>query len=308
MNTMKNHAVALGIALSYIFPSAADAGAYLAATAGTGPDGYRSTELRGNADLLDTPLNLNALVFRSDSSAGDPASQSVLGLNWSLSKLVNLGASHTKQSNSQVDVSGNSLSFALMLDTLWQGDLRTKLELKHGSSAHTFKQLPQTVKNDTINQSANSLVLSQDIAIPVSIYVSYDRYLYDHDPKQAAQYLMKISPRRSSDSRSSLLSFPDSTTNFGITWLASDALSVDLSSIKTLTQLDQTQKTRRLGIDYQVTDHLNFTAAVSRVSSTAVVTKQIIFPNIQALTIPAGTTVIPSSNDTYIELGLGWSF
>lgn len=308
MNDMKSLAVACSVALLLALPSIAHAGAYLAATAGTGPDGYRSTELRGNADLFDTPLNLNALVFRSDSTAGDPANQFILGLDWSLSKLITLGLAHNKQDNSQVDAAGNSISLALMLDTLWQGNLQTRLDLKHGLSAYKFKQLPPAVQNDTINQTTSGLGLSQDIATPVSLYVSYDRYSYDHDPKQAAQYLMKILPRKSSDTRSSLLSFPDSTATLGITWRASDALSVDLSSSRTLTQLDQVQKSKRLGIDYQVTDRLNLTAAVTLATSTAVVTKQTIFPNIPALTIPAGTVVLPATNDRYAELGLGWSF
>jgi outer membrane cobalamin receptor len=87
-----------------------------------------------------------------------------------------------------------------------------------------------------------------------------------------------------------------------------EALTVDLSSSKTSTQLDQELKTRRLGIDYQATDHLNFTAAISRVSATAVVTKRTIFPGIPAWTIPAGTTVMPATDDTYSEIGLGWTF
>ncbi len=87
-----------------------------------------------------------------------------------------------------------------------------------------------------------------------------------------------------------------------------EAFTVDVSSSKTSTQLDQELKTRRVGIDYQVTNHLNITAAISRVAATAVVTKQTIFPGIPALTIPAGTTVMPATDDTYSEIGLGWTF
>lgn len=311
---MKSHTVKMDrtvtclLALFFALPYAAHAGAYLSATAGTGPDGYRSTEVRGNADLFDTPLNMNALVFKSDSSSGDPSTQSAFGIDWSASDLVTLGASHSKQDNSQVEISGNSISLGLMLDTLWEGDLQTRLDLKHSTSAYQFKGLPPSVKNDTINQTTNSLGLNQDLADPVTIYVYHDQYSYDHDPRQAAQYLMRTAPRRSSNTRTSLLSFPDSSNSFGITWRALDDLSLDISTSKTTTQLDQEQISKRLGLDYQVTDRLNLTASVTFATSTEVVTKQAVFPNVPALTIPAGTVVLSATNDRYAELGLGWSF
>lgn len=311
---MKSHAfkmdrsVACLLTLFFVLPSAAHAGAYLSATAGTGPDGYRSTEVRGNADLFDTPLNVNALVFKSDSSSGDPSTQSAFGIDWSASDLVRLGASHSKQDNSQVEISGNSLSLGLMLDTLWEGDLQTRLDLKHSASAYQFKGLPASVKNDTINQTTNSLGLNQDLADPVTMYVYHDQYSYDHDPKQAAQYLMRTAPRRSSNTRTSLLSFPDSSNSFGITWRALDDLTLDISTSKTTTQLDQEQRSKRLGLDYQVTDRLNLTASVTFATSTEVITKKAIFPNLPALTIPTGTVVLSATNDRYAEIGLGWSF
>jgi hypothetical protein len=195
-----------------------------------------------------------------------------------------------------------------MLDTLWEGDLQTRLDLKHSASAYQFKGLPSSAKNNTINQTTNSLGLSQDLADPVTLYFYHDQYSYDRDPKQAAQYLMRTAPRRSSNTRTSLLSFADASNNLGITWRAMDVLTLDISTSKTTTQLDQVQKSRRLGIDYQVTDRLSLTASVTFATSTAVVTKQPVFPNIPALTVPAGTVVLPATNDRYAELSLGWSF
>ncbi len=310
---MKRHSAILRCAASslavalFTLPLSAAADVYLSATAGSGPGGYNSTEVRGNADVFDTPLRANLFVFKSASS-GDAITQSAFGMDWRLSELATLGLTHNRQDNSLIDISGNSASLALMLDSLWNGKLQTRLDLKHAASAYQFNNLPPSVQNNTINQTTNTLGLSQDVAEPVTLYFSHDQYSYDHDPKQAALRMMKTAPQRFYSTRSALLTFPDSSNSFGITWRALEVLTVDISSSKTLTQLDQEQKTRRLGLDYQVTDHLNLTAAVSRVASTAVVTQQTIFPNIPALTIPAGTTVIPSSNDSYAELGLGWSF
>lgn len=310
---MKRHSAILRCAASslaaalFTLPLTAEAGLYLSASTGSGPGGYSSTEIRGNADLFDTPLNVNLFGFKSTSS-GDSITQSTFGMDWKLSELATLGLKHNRQDNSLIDISGNSVSLALFLDTLWNGNLQTRLDLKHATSAYQFNNLPPSEENNTINQSTNSLGLSQDIAEPVTLYFFHEQYRYDHDPKQAALRMMKTAPKRFFSTRSALLAFPDSSNSFGVTWRAQEALSVDISSGKTLTQLNQTQNSRRLGLDYQVTEHLNLTAAVSRASSTAVVTQQTIFPNIPALTIAAGTTVIPSSNDTYTELGLGYSF
>lgn len=293
-------------ALLFALPSAAKADVDISATAGSGPSGFRSTEVRGSADLFTTPLSVNALHFKSDYSTADTVTQSTFGLKWKMSKLATLGVSHNKQDNSLINISGNAVSLALALQTLWDSKLLTRLDLKRADSEYQFNGLPAPY--DTSNQAANSFGLSQDISEPVTLYGSLDRYSYDRDPKQSAFRAMRITRFRSFNTASTLLSFPDATNTFGITWRPLEALSVDLSSGRTSTQLDQKLKTQRLGFDYQATDHLYITAAISRVSSTAVVTKRTIFPNIPALTIPAGTTVMPATDDTYREFGLGWTF
>jgi hypothetical protein len=293
-------------ALLFALPSAAKAEADIQATSGSGPNGFSSTEVRGNADLFDSSLSVNVLGFKSDSSTADTISQSAFGLEWKTSKLATLGVTRNKQDNGLINISGNTLSLALALQTLWDSKLQTRLDLKRAASEYRFNNLPAPY--DTSKQTANTFGLSQDIAEPVTLYVTLDRYSYDSDPKQSAIRMIKIAPRRFFSTASTLLSFPDSTNTYGITWRMTEAFTVDVSSSKTSTQLDQELKTRRLGLDYQATDHLNFTVAVSRVSATAVVTKRTIFPGIPALTIPAGTTVMPATDDTYREIGLGWTF
>ena len=298
-------AASMAVLLFALSPTA-QADVDISATSGSGPNGFSSTEVRGNADLFTTPLSVNALHFKSDSSTADAITQSALGLKWKASKLATLGVTHNTQDSSLINISGNAISLALALQTLWDSKLQTRLDLKHGASEYQFNGLPAPY--NTSNQTANTLGLSQDIAEPVTLYVSLDRYSYDKDPKQSAFHMMKVTRLRFFSTASNLLSFPDSTNTYGITWRPLEALSVDLSSSNTSTQLDQKLKTRRLGLDYQATDHLYITAAISRVSATAVVTKKTIFPMIPALTIPAGTTVMPATNDTYREIGLGWMF
>ena len=303
-----HYAAACMAALLFALSPTAQAEADVQATAGSGPNGFHSTEVRGNADLFDTPLSVNVLGFKSDSSTADSISQSALGLEWKTSKLATLGVTHNKQDNSLVDISGNELSLALALQTLWDSKLQTRLDVKRAASEYQFNNLPAAVQNKTVNQTANTFSLSQDIAKPLAFYVTLDRYSYDRDPKDAAARLMLSTKRRFFSTISNLLAFPDATNTYGITWRMTEVLTADVSSSKTSTQLDQELKTRRLGLDYQATDHLNFTAAISRVAATAVVTKKTYFPSIPALTIPAGTTVMPATDDTYSEIGLGWTF
>ncbi|MGC2166313.1 MAG: hypothetical protein WA632_09895 [Gallionella sp.] len=299
-------AASLAVALFFL-PSPARAAVYISATGGAGPDGYRSTQVRANADLFDSPISASVFRFQSSSSS-DSISQSGQALNWKVTKLAIVGLDHNNQDNGLVDISGNAVRLALNLDTLWSGTLGTRLDMKRDASAYRFNSLPAAVQNDTINQTANSLGLSQNIAASLTIYAAHDQYSYDKDPTRAAILLMRTAPRRFFSTSSALLAVPDSTNLFGIAWHPQDELTVDVSSSKTQTQLEQEQHTKRLGLDYQLTDHFNFSAAVSRVTSTAVVTRQTYFAAIPALTIPIGTTVIPASNDTYSELGVSWTF
>jgi hypothetical protein len=299
-------------ALLFVLPRGADAEAYISATAGSGPNAYRSTEVSGDADLFDTPLRVNAFGFKSSSSAAVDVSQSGFGLDWKTSKLATLGVKHNKVDNGSVDIGGNALNLALSLNTLWKSDLLTRVDFKLDGSAYRFKDLPPAVKNDTINQSANSINLTQDFTEWFSLYGGHDRYSYDRDPVNAAVVLMLKAPRRFINASTNLLSFPDSTNRFGLTLRPQEALTLDLSSSKTVTLLDQQLKTKRLGLDFQVTDHMNIYAGLSKATSTAVVTKRAYIGRTSAGAIvilaPAGTVLMPATNDTYTEFSLGWTF
>lgn len=289
--------------LSLAMPFGASADVYVSATTGSGPNGYRSNAVSGNAGLFDTPLSVNAFGFKSGSSASEDVSQSGFGLDWKISRLAKLGVKHNKVDNGSIDIAGNAVNLALMLNTLWSSDLLTRIDLKQAESAYKFSDLPPAVKNDTVNQATRSFTLSQDIVSSLGIYGGRDQYSYDRNPVNAAAVLMLKAPRKYINTSSSLLSFPDSTNRFGITWRPLEPLTLDVSSSKTMTLLDQELRTRRLDIDYQITDHLNIAAAVSKATSTAVVTKRA-----YTVLVPAGTTLMAATDDIYTELSLGWTF
>lgn len=270
---MKINRVTLQLALASIslaLPLTATAEIYLSATTGSGPNGFRFNELRGEADIFDTAFSANMFGYRSSSSAAEDVSQSGLGLDWRVSELAKVGIKHNKVNNSSIDISGNALSLGLSMNTLWDSELLTRLDLKRTDSTYTFNDLPPAVKNDTIKQTANSFGLTQDFTQTLSVYGGYDRYSYDRDPRNAASVLLRLAPRRYVNTATSLLSFPDKSYRLGISWRLYDPLTLDLSGSKTSTQLEQSIKTTRLGIDYRLSDQVNISAAVSRVAATAV--------------------------------------
>lgn len=299
-------------ALLLALPPGAEAGAYISATTGSGPNSYRSSEISGNADLFNTPFKVNAFGFKSSSANAGDVSQSGIGLDWKIAKLATLGVKHNKVDNGNVDIAGNALNLALSLNTLWNSELLTRVDLKAASSDYKFSGLPPRVKDDTINQTSSSFGLTQDITDWLSLNGGRDQYSYDRDPRAFVAFLMINFPRRFINHSSTLLSFPDSTSRFGLTWRPLEALTIDIYSSKTTTLFAQELKTKVLGIDYQVTDHLNFYAAVSKSATSAVVTKRdynlVTATGLNVTLVPAGTPLMPATDETYTDFSLGWTF
>jgi hypothetical protein len=299
-------------ALLFALPSSAEAGAYISATTSSGPNSYRSNEINGNADLFGSPLSINAFGLKSSSTTAADISQSGFGLDWKTSKLATLGLKHNKVDNGNLDIAGNALNLALSLNSLWTSDLLTRVDLKAASSDYKFSGLPAKVKNDTINQTSSSFGLTQDITDWLGINGGRDQYSYDRDPRALAAYLMLNAPRKFINHSSNLLSFPDSTNRFGLTWRPLEALTIDISSSRTKTLFDQELNTKLLGIDYQVTDHLNVYAALSKSTATAVTTKRdynvVTSMGTTVTLVSAGTPLMAATDETYTEFSLGWTF
>jgi len=299
-------------ALFVALPFCAEAGAYISVTTSSGPNSYRSNEINGNADLFDTPLSVNAFDFKSSSTTSQDITQSGFGLDWKIAKLATLGIKHSKVDNGSVDISGNSLNLALSLNSLWKSDLLTRFDLKTANSAYKFSGLPARVKNDTVNQTTSSFGLTQDITDWLGINGGRDQYSYDRDPRALAAYLMLKAPRKFVNNSSALLSFPDTTNRFGLTWRPLEVLTIDISSSRTKTLFDQELNTRLLGIDYQITDHLNIYAALSKSTATTVATKRdfnlVTATGTTVTLVPAGTPLMSATDETYTEFSLGWTF
>lgn len=279
-------------ALLFILPAIASAEVYSALTLGSGPDGYRSYALKADADLSKS-VQLNLDYFLAKSSGVDDMRQIGVGLTWDATELASGNYRYSTTSDGTLDVTGNEVGLSFALETLWQGDLRTSVDLGYGASSYKPAVRPIGVTSD-LKQNRSSLGFSQDISSALTVYGSHDQYKYDRNPIALAIILI-LRTRNTSKAAFTLLGFPDKTNMLGTTWKPLDALSLDLSAGKTTTILEQQQKNTRLGADYQFNDSLNIAAAVTRTSSTAIISA-------------SGVTVQPATRDTYTELTIGWNF
>jgi len=282
-------------ALAAAFSSAAGAETYISATIGSGPNGFSSKAFAANADLFTLPLNLNLYDFKSSSTKTDDVKQTSYGLDWDVAKPLRIGVKHNNLDDGTLKVSGNEAKMSFYLHKLWRSDLRTQLDLGYNASTYTPEVHPVGVNSGELNQKKNSVGLRQAIVSSFTVYGSHDTYEYDHNPTSIA-YVLILRTRNNSNAASTLLAFPDKTNALGLNWRPTESLALDISSTKTTTLLDQEQKSNRFEADYQITDHLNVTAAVSKATSTE-------------LRGPNGKVVLLSAtDDTYSEITLGWAF
>jgi hypothetical protein len=261
---------------------------------GSGPDGYRSYSLKVNSDLSKT-LQLNLDYFLAKSTGVDDTREIGAGLTWYATELASANYRYSVINDGRVEVKGNEGGLSLALDTLWQGELRTTLDLGYGAFKYKAAN-PQSIaaSNLALTQNRSSLGISQDISSFLTIYGSHDQYKYDKNltlQNLLASELPIIRLRLAA----TLLSYPDKTNMLGITWRITDNLSLDLSSAKTTTLLEQEQKNTRVGFDFQINNKLSVAAAVTRVRASAIYG-------------PLGGTLQPATQSTYTEFSVGWGF
>ena len=285
---LKMHIAALLLALPGIACAVGDS----SLTSGSGPDGYRSYTFRGDADLTRT-VQLNLDYFMAKSTGEDYMREAGAGLTWYATELVSANYRYSDINDGRVEVKGNEGGLSLALDTLWQGELRTAVDFGYGAFKYRAAnpQIPAAA-DFSLTQNRSSFGLSQDLSPSFTLYGSHDQYKYDRDVVGAARLLLR---KFHLAAAFRLLAFPDKTNTLGMTWKTTDAISLDFSSAKTTTLLEQEQKSTKLGVDFQINSKLSIAAAITRVSATAVYG-------------PLGGTLQQATQDTYSEFSLGWGF
>lgn len=271
------------------------AGGYSELTLGTGPDDYRSHALRASADLFKLPVQLNLDWFRARAGGEELMRQSGAGFGGDFSSRVSANYRYSKTNDEEFEVAGNEIGLSLKLNEYWRSSLTTYLNLGYG--AYDYKPLSLSV-NATLeslipDQSRASITINQDITTRLTIHGSYDRYRYTRDPV-ATVLRMLLPSQNTSTVAFTLLSFPDTTHSFGLTWAPLPRLNLDTTYSTTDTFLRR-QTYTQLGADYQLNDQLNFVATITHTRNTAV------------LTI-GGKTLLDTTRSTYFDLSAGWSF
>jgi hypothetical protein len=280
-------------ALLFFVPGLAHAGGYTALSYGSGPDGYRSYSFAGDVDLSRT-VRFSLDHFLAQTTGASNTHQTGAGLSWQALELVTANYRYSETNDGTFAVKGNEGGLSFALDTLWQGELQTSLDLGYGSFKYKSAN-PQTVaaSNFNLTQTKNSYGLSQDLTSSLTLYASHDRYKYDRSLNSAA--LLAFLARRPL-LRLTVLSFPDKTNTLGMNWRSTDALSFDISAAKTTTLRNQEQKFTKLAVEYQANNALNLSIAATRSASSAIVN-----PN-------TGVTVQAETRYNYWEVTAGWSF
>lgn len=285
--------IALTVLLLASFGNAQAEG-YAALTYGSGPDGYRSFSLTGDIELAQT-LRFGFDHFLAQTPNSPDTRETGASAFWAVSDLAGVNYRHSEINDGTFAVSGNTGNLSLALNTLWQGELQTSLNLGYGSFKYKAAN-PQTIaaSNFVLTQEQSSLGLSQEISSILTLYGSHDQYKYDRNVRALAIFLLQRA-RNTSKAAFSLLAFPDKSNTLGMGWKATNALNLDVSFSKTTTLLDQQLKNARLGLDYQAGDSLNLGIALTRSTASAMVNG-------------SGVTVQPETRDNYWELTAGWLF
>ena len=277
-------------AFFFILPAFAQAEAFTGLTYGSGPDGYRSYSFTGDVGLSKT-VSLSLDYFVSKANGAEDARARGARLSWDATELISFNYRRSASNDENSKGEGNEGGLSLALDTLWQSELRTTLDIGYAEFKFDMRKLFPNLPNPTLTQNINRYGLSQDIGSSFTLYGSHDQYKYD---RNVSQFPIPVRRRPLLINKAlTLAAFPDKTNTVGITWKATDALNLDLSYDKTTTKRAQELRNTRLGADYQISDKVNIAVAVIRSTSSAMVT---------------GPTVLQATRDTYSEVTAGWAF
>ncbi len=257
----------------------------------TGPNDYRSWSFKGGLDLTE-PLRLYIDSLLSTSSVSDTMHQSGVGMSWKASELISANYRYSSTNDSTLLVTGNEGGVTFALDTLWEGDLFTSLDMDYGD----FKYQSAVPGNAgrTLTQNRISVGLSQDLTEDFSVYAYHDRYLYDRNVIPLALALI-IRSRNTADAAYTLLAFPDITNTLGISWNMTDKLIFNLSGARTLTLTQQELRNRTISFKYRINKTYSLGASASRATSTQ-------------LQGPLGNILQAESDDSYTGINAGVSF
>lgn len=281
------------IAFLLALPGSVLAEGKAALTYGYDQNEYRSFAFKGDIDLSqDFMLNLDHL--HAESTGIVSMRQSGIGLTAYATDWLSGHYRYSETNDTVFLVRGNEGDVTLSLNSLWHSELKTRLTGGYAGFIYSNLNPPANSGGRSLSQTRSSYSLSQDLTASFSAYASFDQYAYEVDLVDLIVLLIRRS-RIAAISANSFLSFPDITRTLGFTLKATDKLTLDLSTSKTTTVLQQNLVNNRLGVDYQFTDALNIGVAVTRSTTSDLLRNN-------------GTVAQPATDTTFNEVTASWYF
>lgn len=219
-----------GALLGLGWTAIAAAGGGVTATAGWGPERFRSRTVYAEMPLSEArPWSAGLEYFDADTGAGSPVREYNLNLSGSPAQWLDLALTAGRTRDDQLVIDGAGVDAGLYLQRLWRGRWETRLDLGYGRNDYRLRTVPPQLAGrlHVPVQERVTAGLSQGLGEQISVYALRDEYSYDRDPRRAARFLvrrLRVPPNRVFF----LLGFPDRTDTVGVSFLPSDRLALDL--------------------------------------------------------------------------------
>lgn len=237
---------------------------------GSGPDDYRSREVRASADFLEWPVMFDIRQFVAHTSAGQIMNEVAWGLAWTPVEAFAASYHHKNAHGDLMNVYSNEYGLSYDLASLWNGPLQTRLDLGLSHSSYNPNAVTPAaeaaIKALLPKASHYSFEIKQDLTDSLGISLGIDDYRYSKDPVEVARTMLRR-VKRPNNGIFEIIGFPDHATSFGVHWTPTEAFSLDFSRHRSITVLDQIQNTSRLGAAWHFNKHYQMGAAVSRSTS-----------------------------------------
>jgi hypothetical protein len=268
---------------------------------GTGPGGFDSRGLDLSFDVGAMPLSINAGYFQSVSDGEVSMEQSNAGLDWQVSSGVSLQLGASRIDDDIFIMKGADLGLGLQINPYWGSKLKTMLNFGLGRMDYTpdtARQLPQALLDHLPDQDKYSIGLVQGLTENLTLNLSFDSYDYTEDPKDLARAIAVAFLKRGRyppNAAFTLVAFPDKTYSIGLGWELGSDLGLDFGFSHTETVLGQKLRNVSVGVTHYG-ETLTMGMSISRSFSTEV------------NAVRRDVTIIPSSDDIYVDFRVGMHF
>lgn len=273
-------------------PFSAQSEHFVSASLGNGPAGYRSVQALADLELGGPDWLLNLDHFRA-SSNGDITTASSAGISWYAPRLFNARYRYGRSDDGTLAAASHEFGAEFALHELWQGELRTTLDLGYTTTTQTAQGGARRNNVYTLpEQQRLSFLLTQGLLPSTRLFLGHDQYRYARDPSALAMLIVRRTGML--NAALTVLNFPDHSNSLGLRWEGA-AWRAEISSARTDTHLRQQFNDTRLKIGRNLGQRWEIGATLTRSRASEVRNN-------------AGALVQAASSDRYLEVTLGYAF